>query len=202
MILPDDLVIMACTPLEQGGSLLLIGGVENEVQRRLEPAGDFMLVRLQREIGGHDAEYGRDDEARDRAILLDGADELDDGGIQKDFLIGFAERGLHGVLARIDPTSRKGDLTRVSAQMLAADGEDQARLRTIGSGDEHSGGSVRLRALVGAIAFERAINGRCGKRLTKAIRKAQFVGSSEKKCPSLHMPCGLVASASAMSASS
>ena len=46
-----DLVIVALAALEQGAAAVLVGGIEQEGERRLEPVGDLMLVRAQRQVG-------------------------------------------------------------------------------------------------------------------------------------------------------
>ena len=67
---------MALTSLEQGALSLLVGRVENECQRRLEPVGDFRLVREQRLVWTDDRENWGNDITRDRSVGFDFADDF------------------------------------------------------------------------------------------------------------------------------
>ena len=127
---PVDLVIVALAALEQGAARLLVGGVEQEVERRLEPVGDLMLVRLERKIGRDDAEHRRHDIAGDGAIAARSAPITSTAaGSSRISSCASRSAAATGVLAGIDPPAGKGDLAGVRAQMLAADGQDHARAR-------------------------------------------------------------------------
>jgi len=128
-----------------------------------------MLVRLEREIGRHDAEYRRNHEACHRAIFLDRADYLDCHRIKKDFFIGFAEGGGDRVLSRIEASAGKGNLTCMGAKMLSADGEDYAWMRAVCHCDQYGSGHICLRSFVGQITFERRIGGGRCELITKAV---------------------------------
>ena len=83
-------IIMTLAALEQGAAPLLVSRVEDEIERRFEPVGDLMLMRLQRKVGRDDAEHRRDEKAGDRTIGIGGSDHFDQRGIEQDFLVRLA----------------------------------------------------------------------------------------------------------------
>ena len=56
--------------------------------------------------------------------------------------MGFAERGGDGILAGIKTAAGKCDLSGVGAQMLSADGQDDAGLGPVGDRDQHRGRNI------------------------------------------------------------
>lgn len=129
---------MASSPLQQRASPLLVSEVEHEIERDFEPVGNFMLVRLERQVGRDHSNHRSNDEAGHRPIFFDRPDDIDLVRIEQDFFPGFAKSSSDGVLAGLEAAAGKGDLTCMSAQMLAADGENDSGLRPIGDGDQDS----------------------------------------------------------------
>jgi hypothetical protein len=125
---------------------------------------------LEREVRGKHPNDRRHNVAGDRAIWLDGPDNLDQIGWHQHFFVGFAERGGNGVLARINTAAREGDLARVRAQMLTADGQYDARVGPLGDRNEHCGSNVRLFAKLGQVASERLFEWRLCECFTQSGR--------------------------------
>src|SRR4249919_3332077 len=114
--------------------------------------------------------------------------------------MGLAKRGLTGSFARIDPSARKGDLTRVRTQIVAANGENQARIGPIGDCDEH-GGRARLVILPLQYVAGQQVMRRVGReRASDSVDQAH--GTNGKKAPLDQTPGGSWDSARAISASS
>ena len=82
---------MTLAALEQGAPLLLFGRIEDEVQRSLEPIGDFILMRFERKIGRDDSDDWSYDIAGHCSVRLDCSNELDGRGIEEDLLTRFAQ---------------------------------------------------------------------------------------------------------------
>jgi hypothetical protein len=114
-----------------------------------------MLVRLQRQVGRHRRDDGRDDISGDSAIGLDRGDDLRLRRIEQDFFLGLAQRGGDGVLSRIDAATGKSDLSRMGPQMLAADGQDEARFGAVGNGHQHGSRNGSAGAKLGLVALNR-----------------------------------------------
>src|SRR4051812_1734652 len=98
---------MTLVPAEQGALAFLVVGIEDEGERGLEPIGNLMLVRRQREVGRHHADDRRDDIARYGSIRPDLSNELNLGRIEKDFLMSFAKRSGDCALAVVHPAAGK-----------------------------------------------------------------------------------------------
>ena len=62
---------MPSSALEQGASAVLVGRIEQEVERGFEPVRHFMLVRLKPQIGRYCPEYRCDDVTGDGAVGLE-----------------------------------------------------------------------------------------------------------------------------------
>ena len=160
---------MACSAPEQGSAFVLVGAVEKEVERRLEPVRDLMFVRLQRKIGGDHSYHGSNNEARHGPILFNLTDDIDRLGIEQDFFPGFTLSSCDGVLARVQSAARKSDLSGMCPQMFTADRQDHSRNGSLGDGNQNGRGNVSLRALLQQVTFERRqSSGRC-KRFAEAI---------------------------------
>ena len=176
------------------------------VERDFEDAGDLCLAGHQRDVGGHGGEHRRHREAGDGAIGGQRADDGDQRRGQRDFLLGLAQGGGDGILARVGAPAGKGDLSRMVAQRVGALRQDHAGTRAVGDRDQHR----RLRQVRIATRFGIAVIASEQRGLRSATGaegggkprgKAHAVMSSAKKAPLLQMP-GRSPSASARSASS
>ena len=112
----------------------------------------------------------------------------------------FAEGGGDGVFAGINAAARKGNLARMSAQVLPADGQDHAWARAIGHRDENRG----RHALAGSNSImspgRRSISRRL-ERTAKPVRERHCPDANGKNSPLLQTPAAR-RSARASSASS
>ena len=105
---------MALAAAENSAFEPLIHPIEQMAQGSLEPAGDFCLMGLEREIGRDDADNRRDRIAADRPIFVELADYFDLDWIQPKLFESLAKRGIYRSFARIGAAAGEGDLPRVS----------------------------------------------------------------------------------------
>ena len=114
----------------------------------------------------------------------------------------FAKGGLDGVLVRVHTTSGKSDLPGVRPQMLASNGEDEARRRTIRHRDEDCGRDVGAGADLRQVALHGWLARFGCKCLPQPLGETHVPFSSGKNAPSLQTPGGVLSSPSAISTSS
>jgi hypothetical protein len=156
---------VALTRLEQGTAFPLVGRLEQKAERRLEPIGNFMLVRLERKARWNNAKHGRHDIAGDRSVGLDCPDNVDRGAIEQNLFMRFAERRSDCILPGIEPASGEGDLSGVCSEMLAADGQDDTGLCPIGDRNQDRRLDVGGSAKLGQVTHEGTLDRRSGERV-------------------------------------
>jgi hypothetical protein len=103
---------------------LVVGAVEQEIERRLEHLGHLEIVQLQVQRRSHQPDHRCDHETGAGAVLRQATENLDLRRNQPDFLLGFAQRGgLGRGIAFFAAAAGKADLTGVVAQMRGALGQ-------------------------------------------------------------------------------
>ncbi len=90
----------------------------------------------------------------------------------------------------------------MGAHMLAADGEDHARLGTVGDCNQDRGGNRSAVAKLGQVSFDRRLRRLGQERGPQPLGQRHPVASSVKNAPSLHTPGGSEPSARPISTSS
>src|SRR6185312_8048096 len=149
------------------------------------------------------SDHRRNDIARDGAVGLNCADQLDRGRIEQDFLLRFAQRGCDWLFAHLDAAAGESDLAGMGAKVLAPDGEDDSWLVAVGDGNQDSRFLRGVGAEFRQVPFERRLCRWPRESGTQPVGKlAHAPTPSGKKAPLLQMPGGSFASASASSASS
>ena len=150
--------------------------------------GTKVLKRPERQVRGDKPENRRHDVAGDGAVGLERTDDLDRSRIEQDFLVRLANGRLEGVFAGIEAAAGKGDLAGVGPQMLAPDGQDDARLRPVGDGDHHRRRKVCVGTNFRQVAVERWLRRRLCERSAKAVGQSHSGTFNGKKTSSLQMP--------------
>ncbi len=87
-------------------------------------------------------------------------------------------------------------------QGVAADGQDYARVGTVGDRDQHRGGRAGGGIMLDHVAGQQLGVATRREGVAQALGERHSAGSSAKKAPSLHRPGGSLPSAKASSASS
>ena len=126
MPLPFDLDVGAHLAEPLALLVLVVRGIEQEVERRLEPVGDLDRVR-------HDGQVRRDQGEHRRDVVAGAGDEAvgrsdypDLRRLYCQFFMRLAKRSFDRVLARIELAAREGNLPGVRAHTLRAVGEEHA----------------------------------------------------------------------------
>jgi hypothetical protein len=185
---------------------MLVGGIEQEGERSLEPVGDLIFVRFERQVRRHDPKDWSDDITGDREVRVKRSNYVDFCGIEQDLFTGFPEGSLNRVFSGIDPAAREGDLPGMGSHMLPADGEDDARVCPVSDGDQDRRRNLRLGAKLRMIPLERRLGSGLDQRVAETLSErcpgAHAWLSKGKKAPALQMPGGTSPDDSAISASS
>ena len=99
----------------------VIGRVHQERQRHFEDRRDLERIDAQRDVGLHQPDDRRDDEAGAGRVGRHRPEDFDLRGFEADLLVGLAQRGRGGVgVARFDAAAGKADLARVIGQVIGA----------------------------------------------------------------------------------
>ena len=165
---------------------IVIGLVEQHVERDLEPAFDLARIGDQRQVGRDHAQNRRDLESGPGHVFVARSDHADLGGVHRQLLMRLAQGGLHRRFARVDLAAGKGDLAGMATQRLRAAGEDDAGPLSLGDGDQHGGRSrvVVDEGLVGQQAFHRLAMPVVEDAL-QPVEQVAHAGLREKVSPSL-----------------
>ena len=94
----------------------MVGGIEDEGERRLEPGVDLGRVGDERQVGRDQRDDRGDAEAGDGAVMVGLAEDADAGGVEGDLLPRLAQRGGCGVFALVEAAAGEGDLPAMVAQ--------------------------------------------------------------------------------------
>jgi hypothetical protein len=115
------------TPANEGAPGVAVAQLAH---RDLDHRGNLRLGGVPRLAGGDEPDEGIDRESRrDGRGRLQGTEDLDAGGIQADLLAGLPQRGMTQVaILGIPAAAGEGDLAGVTAEILAALGQDDVRL--------------------------------------------------------------------------
>ena len=95
----------------------VVGRVEHEIERSLEPLCDFGRVWIKRQIRWDHRQHGDNRIARAGAIGIAGADDLHVGSLDPQLLMRLAQRRLNRILAGIDLAAGEGNLPGVRAHV-------------------------------------------------------------------------------------
>src|SRR3546814_7134949 len=118
---------MAVVPLKIGMLTRIIVGVEEDIERNLEPVLDLFRIGIEGDIGRDHAEYRGDAVAAARLIGFGRARDHHVAAVEANLFFGLAQRRVDRVaVARIALAARKSDLSRVAAQPLRALGQYDA----------------------------------------------------------------------------
>ena len=112
---------MPVMALKMGMLLHIISGIEENVERHLEPVFDLVGVGIERQVGRNDPQYRGDVITAARTIGFGRARDHHVAAVQPYLLLGLAQRRIDGVpVAGVNLAAGKGDLSRMAAQPLRA----------------------------------------------------------------------------------
>src|SRR5687767_4276849 len=118
---------MPVTPPKVEAPALVVGGIEHEREGHLERRRYFEWVEHELERRLDPSDHRADPEARGHFVIGQAADNVDTASREPDFLFGLAQRGLHAILvALLDSSAWKADLTRMIVEMFGALGQEHA----------------------------------------------------------------------------